>query len=128
MFPDSKALSQDIPTVVGTGVSDTYDRRGDDVSSSEFGVSSAPLATPKVLTFSHQTTKDGTKRHLVRLDWTFTNSTTGMPQVASFYTVIVVPSGISAVVADYKKMANEMGNLFAQTTFDTVTKLLNSEI
>lgn len=127
MLPNPQVLSQDSPVHLITNAV-TFDKTGDDLSSSVYANAAAALGLPETLSVSHQTTKDGTRRHLIRLDKTVL-APSGDPVIESVYLNLVVPK-LGGITADYLSMCSL---LVCFMTFGTapqqnIPRILNGEI
>jgi hypothetical protein len=87
----------------------------------------AGLATPQLLTMSHQKTGNGVTavdRHLIRIDQTFAAAGVIPEQIASVYMVLVAPRNTVTVA----NMQDLVGCLLHQTnTVANLAKILNNE-
>jgi hypothetical protein len=122
----SLALSADCATDVDTNLL-TYDLRAADLVRSEFSVQSLTLPTEKILTISHETTKAGVQRHLIRIDHTLVDSAL-VPATASVYLNIVRPPNTAITNAAIIAMVNALVDFLIEGGANgNVTRVLNNE-
>jgi len=124
----SVALSPDPATDVDTNTV-TFALRAADLNRSEYSV--AGLANPeeKLLTVSHETTKDDTQRHLVRIDRTMVDAITGVPVTFSAYVVIVRPPSTTVTNAVLYEGVNSLIDFLIEGGSNTrLGQILNNEV
>lgn len=107
----------------------TYALRGYPDGASLRGVSSAGLAVPETLRISHTVSKPKAggaqiDRHLVRLDLSKRDATTGQQETAAVYVVIEFPRAVSTL-AQVKDMVTQLKNFL---TGANVELLCNGEL
>jgi len=122
----SLSLSKDCPTDVDTNLT-VFDLRAADLSKSQYSVAGLTLPAKRILTISHETTKDNVLRHLVRIDDTVIDSLL-VPATMSIYMVIVRPPSAAVTNALLIENVNRCVDFFVETANANVTKILNQEV
>ncbi len=126
-FSTPQALSKDSATDVDTNTA-SYVLRAADSGKSEFSVAGLTLPAEKLLTISHETEKDGTERHLVRLDRTEVDALL-VPATVSCYIVIRRPPSTALTNAIILEEVNRLVDFLIEGgTNANVTALLNNEV
>lgn len=121
----SLSLSPDVATAVDTNAV-TFAQRFSDSQKGEYSVAGLTLPASKLIRVSHETTKDGTERHLVRYDQVLVDSEL-VPATASVYFNVVRPPNTAITDAVLIAMVNTLVDFLADDANGNVTKLLNSE-
>jgi hypothetical protein len=123
----SLTLSKDSATDVDTNTA-VFDLRAADQSRSEYSVAGLTYPVQKKLTVSHEETKDGVLRHLVRIDETAVDAQL-VPATASAYLVIVRPANTAITNALILENVNRLVDFLIEGGANAnVTKLLNREV
>lgn len=123
----TQTLSKDTATEVDTNTT-AYVQRAADLGRSEFSVAGLTLPNKKILTISHETLKDGTERHLIRLDRTEVDALL-VPATASFHSVITRPPSTAITNAIVIEMVNQLIDFLIEGGSNAnVTAILNSEV
>jgi len=123
----SLSLSKDSPTDVDTNLS-VFDLRAADLQKSQYSVAGLTLPSKRILTVSHETTKDDVLRHLVRIDDTVVDSVL-VPATMSIYMVIVRPPSTAVTNALLIENVNRLIDLLIEGGANAnVTKILNQEV
>jgi len=121
------SLSKDTPTDVDTNLT-VFDLRAADLSKSQYSVAGITLPAKRILTVSHETTKDDVLRHLVRIDDTVIDSVL-VPATMSVYLVIVRPPSTAVTNALLIENVNRLIDFLIEGGVNgNVTKLLNQEV
>jgi hypothetical protein len=122
----SLTLSEDSATDVDTNTN-VYALRAADLDRSIFSVAGLTLPVEKKLTVSHETRSGGVSAHLVRLDFTETD-TELVPATGSVYMVIVRPPSTALTNAIIIKRVNQLVDFIVEGGSNAnVTALLNRE-
>lgn len=122
----SQALSKDCPTDVDTNLT-TFVLKAADLGRSEFSVAGLTLPNKKTLIVSHETLKDGTERHLVRIDRTEVDALL-VPATASAYMVISRPPNTAITNVVLLEMVNQLIDFLIEGGANAnVTAVLNNE-
>jgi hypothetical protein len=123
----SLALSKDSATDVDTNLV-TFDLRAADLSKSEYSVAGLTKPAERKLTISHETTKAGVLRHLVRIDDTVVDALL-VPATMSIYFNIVRPPNTAITNALLIENVNRLVDFLIEGgTSANVTKILNQEV
>lgn len=122
----SQALSKDSATDVDSNLT-TFVLKAADIGRSEFSVPGLTLPSKKILIVSHETLKDGTERHLVRIDRTEVDALL-VPATASVYLVISRPPNTALTNAVLIEMVNQLIDFLIEGGSNAnVTAVLNNE-
>lgn len=122
----TQTLSKDSPTDVDTNTT-AFVLKAADIGRSEFSVQGLTLPSKKTLIVSHETLKDGTERHLVRLDRTEVDALL-VPATASVYLVISRPPSTALTNVVFIEMVNQLIDFLIEGgTNANVTAVLNNE-
>lgn len=123
----SLSLSKDTATDVDTNLS-VFDIRAADLHRSEFSVAGLTYPAERKLTLSHEETKDGVLRHLLRVDETVVDALL-VPATASAYLVINRPKSTAVTNALIIGIVNYLIDFLVEGGSNAnVTKLLNREV
>jgi hypothetical protein len=126
-FATSLALSVDSPTDVDTNTS-TYVQQFADENRSRFSVSGQTPPTEFLLTIQHDVEKDGTKRHVLRLDDTRADAQ-GVAAQGSAYIVLRQPVNSAFTEAVMLTLVYRLVDaLIEGGSGANVSKLLNGEV
>jgi hypothetical protein len=122
----SQALSKDSAADVDTNLT-TFVLKAADLGRSEFSVAGLTLPAKKILIVSHETLKDGTERHLIRIDRTEVDALL-VPATASVYLVISRPPNTALTNAVILEMVNQLVDFLIEGGSNAnVTAVLNNE-
>jgi hypothetical protein len=122
----SQALSKDSAVDVDTNLT-TFVLKAADLGRSEFSVAGLTLPAKKILIVSHETLKDGTERHLIRIDRTEVDALL-VPATASVYLVISRPPNTALTNAVILEMVNQLVDFLIEGGSNAnVTAVLNNE-
>jgi hypothetical protein len=122
----TQTLSKDSATDVDTNTT-VFTLMASDLGRSEFSVAGLTLPAKKKLIVSHETLKDGTERHLVRIDRTEVDALL-VPATASFHCVITRPPSTAITNAIVIEMVNQMIDFLIEGGSNAnVTAILNNE-
>lgn len=123
----SLALSKDSAADVDTNLS-TFVLRAADLNRSEYSVAGLTLPVEQKLSVSHETGKNGERRHLVRIDRTVVD-TNLVPATISVYIVIVQPNNTAATNAIVLEEVNKLVDFLIEGGSNgNVTAVLNNEV
>jgi hypothetical protein len=123
----TQTLSTDTATDVDTNT-EVFTLRAADIGKSVFSVAGLTLPAAKLLTVSHETTKDGTERHLVRIDRTEVD-TYGVAATVSVYLNIIRPPNTALTNAIILKVVNQLIDFLVEGGSNAnVTAVLNNEV
>jgi hypothetical protein len=123
----TQTLSTDTATDVDTNT-EVFTLRAADIGKSVFSVAGLTLPASKLLTVSHETTKDGTERHLVRIDRTEVD-TYGVAATVSVYLNIIRPPNTALTNAIILKVVNQLIDFLVEGGSNAnVTAVLNNEV
>lgn len=123
----SLSLSKDCATDVDTNLS-VFDLRAADLDSSKFSVAGLTLPNQRLLSVSHEVTKDSVVRTMVRLDETVVDAVL-VPATASAYIVLVRPPNTAVTNAVMIALVNYLIDMLIEGGANAnVTKLLNREV
>jgi hypothetical protein len=127
MLADTQSLSQDSATDVDTNLT-VFTKRFADSDKSVFSVAGLTLPNENKLTVSHETTKAGNQRHLIRTDLTVVDAF-GVPATAGVYLVIDRPSNTAVTDTILKQMVNRLVDFLVEGGANAnVTAVLNNEV
>lgn len=127
MLGTSLSLSEDSATDVDTTLR-VYDLRAADLGKSQYSISGVTPPAEYLLTVSHETTKAGNGRHLVRFDQTVVDAF-GVPATLAVYTVIDRPPNTAITNAIIYKLVNNLVDLLIEGGANAnVGKILNGEV
>jgi hypothetical protein len=127
MLADTQTLSKDTATDVDTNTT-VFTKRFADSDKSVFSVAGLTLPEEKKLSVSHETTKAGEQRHLVRNDRTVVDAF-GVPVTGSAYLVIVRPPNTALTNAILIEVVNQLIDFLVEGGANAnVTAMLNSEV
>lgn len=122
----TQTLSKDSATDVDTNTT-VFTLMASDLGRSEFSVAGLTLPAKKKLIVSHETLKDGTERHLTRIDRTEVDALL-VPATASFHCVITRPPSTAITNAIIIEMVNQMIDFLIEGGSNAnVTAILNNE-
>lgn len=123
----SLSLSKDTATDVDTNLS-VFDLRAADLARSEYSVAGLTAPAELLLTISHETTKAGVQRHLVRIDHTLVDALL-VPATMSVYLNIVRPPSTAITNAEIIFDLNRLIDFLVEGGSNAnVTKILNNEV
>jgi hypothetical protein len=122
----SVALSQDTPTEVDTNTV-AFVLRAADSGKSIYSVAGLSLPVETLLTISHETTKAGNQRHLVRIDSTNVDSLL-VPATASVYLVIDRPPSLAHSANSITAQINQLIDFFIESGAGRIAAILNNEV
>jgi hypothetical protein len=120
-------LSDDCATDVDTNTK-SYVLRAGDLGRSEYSVAGLTSPIKQTLSVSHDAGKDGTERHLVRLDRTLVDAF-GIAATISTYVVIVRPPNTALTNATILALINNLVDFLIEGGSNAnVTAILNGEV
>jgi hypothetical protein len=123
----SLTLSKDSATDVDTNTS-VFALRAADLNRSEYSVAGLTLPNERKLTVSHEETKDGTLRHLVRIDETVVDAVL-VPATGSVHVVFTRPKNTAVTNALMIELCNRLVDFLVEGGSNAnVTALLNREV
>jgi hypothetical protein len=121
------SLSKDTATDVDTNLR-VFDLRAADLSRSEFSVAGLTYPAERKLIVSHEELKDGTLRHLMRIDETVVDALL-VPATGSAYAVIIRPKNTAVTNALLLELVNMLVDFLVEGGSNAnVTKILNREV
>jgi len=127
MLGTSLTLSEDSATDVDT-TARVYTLRAADINRSEYSIAGQTPPVEYKLTISHETTKAGNNRHLVRFDQTVVDAF-GVPATVAVYTVIDRPPSTAVTNSVIYKLVNNLVDLFIEGGASAnVAAILNNEV
>lgn len=127
MLADTQTLSKDSATDVDTNTT-VFTKRFGDADKSIFSVSGLTLPEEKKLSVSHETTKDGTQRHMARNDRTAVDAF-GVAATGSVHIVWTRPANTAITNAIMLEITNQLIDLLIEGGSNAnVTAILNSEV
>jgi hypothetical protein len=123
----SLSLSKDCGTDVDTNLS-VFDLRAADLNRSEYSVAGLTLPNERKMTVSHEVTKDGVVRSMVRIDETVVDAVL-VPATASVYMVVVRPPNTAVTDVILTNTVNRLVDFLIEGGANAnVTKILNREV
>lgn len=127
MLADTQTLSKDCPTDVDTNTV-AFVRRYGDSDKSVFSVAGLTPPVETKLSVSHETSKDGTQRHMARVDLTVVDSF-GVAATGSFHGVWTRPANTAITNAIMIEATNRLIDFMIEGGSNAnVTAILNSEV
>lgn len=123
----SVSLSQDVPTDVDTNLSVFAQRYGDN-GKAVYSVAGLSYPAEDLLTISHEVTKAGNQRHLIRRDKTKVDANL-VPATASCYLVIDRPPSTAISEVDINYMIGQLVDFIIEGGGGTrIAQILNNEV
>lgn len=127
MLADTQTLSKDSATDVDTNTV-VFTRRYGDSDKSVFSVAGLTLPTESKLSVSHEVSKDGTQRHLARIDLTVVDAF-GVAATGSFHMVWTRPPNTAITNALMLEATNRLIDFCIEGGSNAnVTAILNNEV
>jgi len=120
-------LSKDSPTDVDTNTS-VLDLRAADLNHSQYAQAGLTLPAERVLTVSHETTKAGVLRHLVRLDDTVVDALLVPATMSVYFNIVRPPSTAVTNALLIENCYRLIDFLIEGGAGAVITKVLNKEV